>query len=721
MVENILVEQLKNQRFVMCNGDKRATEKEWTTKANYSFNEMVEKNPQIYGVLCGHNNLVVLDCDSKEIQEKLMKVPQMMNTFIVKTAGKQLYHFYFYVQNGEPKTLRINNTDGERIMDLQGKGTYVVGPNSKMFNGKIYEIVNPTEIQTIDYKFLLEIINDCGSNVEMTTVDEKIERDYTPIEFDPVCKMIKQKIRIKDILPPDAQDRNPTMCPLGHESVGGKCFSYTDNVWYCFHCNKTGSIFQLYQQMHDVDFQTAKNVLLSKAGLENNFRIKVLEYYKDPKTRNKAVELLANEFIKLNKVYTIRSDKELEMWIYKDGIYVQHARTYLYEFCNEIFGPLYRVTFANEVCNKICSLTYIEKEFFFSNETTELVAIQNGLLNINTREIIDFNPKYRFFSKLPVFYQPKVKPDAIMRFLKDILRDEKDLNSIQELFGYLLYREYRFEKAWMFIGNGRNGKGKLLGLMESFLGKNNVCNVTLQQLVDDKWATQRLLHKMANLSGDLSDKELSNTGIFKNLTGRDLMTADRKFLSEVNFRNYAKMIFAANTLPQTTDNSDGFWDRWIIIDFMYKFVDKPTEPHHKKIDTAILDKIITERELSGLLNWALDGLDRLLKQKCFTNNTSTNEIRKTWFRKSSSFSAFIEDMIEKDFAPDSYITASALSSAYSRYCMQHELTPETAQKITKHMNRFGSQKSRKKIEGDYEYIWINAKFKADEEEMVIEG
>ena len=143
---------------------------------------------------------------------------------------------------------------------------------------------------------------------------------------------------------------------------------------------------------------------------------------------------------------------------------------------------------------------------------------------------------------------------------------------MQELFGYCLLKEYRIEKAVMFLGTGRNGKGKSIELMKRFLGAENCCAVPIQALEENRFMTAELFGKMANLAGDLSKSVLKNTGIFKNSTGRDLLTGDRKFLPPIYFINYGKHIFACNELPINLDNSDAFWNRWVLFDFPFKFL-----------------------------------------------------------------------------------------------------------------------------------------------------
>ena len=92
--------QLQNERFILVNNHKQPIEKDWTNTANYNYQEITQKQIKTYGVLCGKTSeLMVVDCDKKEIQEKLMQLEIFRNTFIVQTAGKKLYHFYFFAKN----------------------------------------------------------------------------------------------------------------------------------------------------------------------------------------------------------------------------------------------------------------------------------------------------------------------------------------------------------------------------------------------------------------------------------------------------------------------------------------------------------------------------------------------------------------------------------------------------------------------------------------------
>ena len=64
---------------------------------------------------------------------------------------------------------------------------------------------------------------------------------------------------------------------------------------------------------------------------------------------------------------------------------------------------------------------------------------------------------------------------------------------------------------------------------------------------------------------------LSSTSLIKQLTGGDKIGFEKKGKDPFSDYNYAKMIIASNSLPTTQDTSDGFFRRWLIIDFPNEF------------------------------------------------------------------------------------------------------------------------------------------------------
>jgi putative DNA primase/helicase len=113
----------------------------------------------------------------------------------------------------------------------------------------------------------------------------------------------------------------------------------------------------------------------------------------------------------------------------------------------------------------------------------------------------------------------------------------------------------------------------------------------------------------------------------------DAVTAEHKFAQPFNFRNYAKLIFSANLIPESDDKTDAFYRRWVIINFDNRFIDG-------KEDAALTQKLTTPEELSGLLNLALTGLHGLIRNGGFHNKT-IDQVKQEYEENTSDVNAFL--------------------------------------------------------------------------------
>jgi phage/plasmid-associated DNA primase len=89
-------------------------------------------------------------------------------------------------------------------------------------------------------------------------------------------------------------------------------------------------------------------------------------------------------------------------------------------------------------------------------------------------------------------------------------------------------------------------------------------------------------------------------------------------MSPFTFVNPAKLIFSTNGIPQTTDETDAFISRLIIVNFPHQFLGEKSDPY-------LLDKLTTEDELSGLLKVVLKRLPRVLEKGIYTELDSIDQ------------------------------------------------------------------------------------------------
>ena len=131
--------------------------------------------------------------------------------------------------------------------------------------------------------------------------------------------------------------------------------------------------------------------------------------------------------------------------------------------------------------------------------------------------------------------------------------------------------------------------------MKRFIGKENVSGISLQSLAHDKFVRTGLHNKHLNIYDEMSAKDIEDTGLFKMATGSSTIPGEYKFGLTFNFHNYAKMTFGCNKIPSIKDTDDtAYFSRWMVIQHENVFSDDNDDKH-------LLEKITTEKELSGLL------------------------------------------------------------------------------------------------------------------------
>ena len=412
-----------------------------------------------------------------------------------------------------------------------------------------------------------------------------------------------------------------------------------------------------------------------------------------------AQSIIYDDF-EINNGFLVTKDN-MEIWRYNGGYYEPDGEEVIRSIVQEKLGEECTTHIKNEVISwvKDQSDLWVERDLF--DENIHLINLQNGIYNIENDEFIEHNPSYFLSTQIPVNYDPDAKINQIEQFLQDILYIE-DIPIIQELTGYFLYRDYPIQKAFMLEGDGSNGKSTLINLFTAFLGKKNISTISLQDLIYQRFARASLYRKLANLYSDLPDKAVKDTGVFKMLTGGDMIYADRKFKEPFYFRNYAKLVFSTNKIPEAEDNTDAYFRRWIIISFPNKF-------EGNNCDKNILKKLTTEEELNGFFNWAIEGLKRLLKNKEFSYSKSTELIRDEYERKSSPIAAFVKDCIEED--PEGVETKEDVYNAYKEYCKEEHMPIKTNNVFSRDLKMYVKNISEGQRRIDGKKTWRGIKLK----------
>ena len=676
MVETKIPQQLQNTNFRFIKIQQRKKnpfEKKWQNENNYTWNnpefQQHINNGGNYGVVCGYGNLVVIDADKPKIIETIEN--NLPETFVVET-GRGGKHYY-YICHDIDKPIRMKEEKMGDLGDIQYTGKQVVGPGSIHPNGKEYKIIKDKTISEI----LIEQIR--------YSLKDFIKSDESNFEEE---KELTKKMNIKNNIPitnvisisglKKRGDEYQGAHPIHGSDTGQNfCVNTQKNVWHCFRHDTGGGpltwlaveegIISCSDATHGA-LQGEKFKKVIKKAEEKGLIKKQTKNVEKYLTEKGVIipEKIADDIIKEYRFITTNDNEEL--YYYNEGIYHEHAETIVNTEVEKRLGDLSKKYYANETIFIIKAKTYTNRKEI--NKHKHLLHLQNGIFDLNETKLIPFTPDIISTVKLPITYNPDADCPNIKKFLTETL-NSYDIPIIQELFGYCLIKAYPIQKAFMFLGDGANGKSTLLSIFKNFLGEENTSGVALQELISNRFAKGDVYGKLANMYADLPDQALYHTGEFKMLTGGDMFSAEKKFKERFRFINYAKLIFSANKLPETRDFTTAFFRRWVIINF-------PNIFEGENADKGLLKKLITEEELSGLFNWALEGLHRLLLNGSFSNSISTEETQDMYERMSSPVLGFIKDYVDVD--PDGWISKDDFYSSFIQYCKQNNL-PRKAKNV----------------------------------------
>jgi len=669
--------------------EKRPYEKSWTTAANYSYHD-----PSLtqhlegggnYGVVCG-GKVCVLDYDEEELTKKLNG--SLPETFRVKTGGGG-FHDYFLCDN-MPKM--VLEDEGKHLGELQGTGSQVIGPNSTHPNGNKYEVVRDVPLTRVTRQQLEDALRPFAK----AKGEAVLPSVYSTLSIN-VAEVVSKSANLRK-RGDEYQGEHPVH---GSDTGMNFCINPGKNVWHCFRCNTGGSVFELIAVQEGL-------IECSKVGrgcLTGDIFKKVIQIAKERYNYKDAADLVSDK---------ARAGLQLSQSDYAAMFLADRGADARYQLARNLVATRYIVTHqdsdvvlafngknydagggvvvrqevqssfaehasnyqAGEVLGHVKRSTYTPEDDF--DKPKNWVCLQNGVLDVLTGDFVPHTPKFLTRSSLPVFYDPNADFPLIQAFLSEIL-DPKDIPLIQELAGYCLWKEYPLQKAFMFLGEGANGKSTLLGIFEAFLGRENISTVSLQDLAENKFAAAQLVNKMANIYPDLPSKALKHTGMFKVLTGGDSVMVERKFKDGFTYRNHAKLVFSCNKLPEAQDDTDAFYRRWLFVNFPNQFTGE-------KADKNKLKKLTTQEELSGFLNWALEGLKRLREKQCFTDEGSTEEMRKVYIKMSSPIGAFVDEWLV--FDPLAYITKEDMYEGLVTYCKENQLSVPSKDMLSKRIAEY---------------------------------
>ena len=310
------------------------------------------------------------------------------------------------------------------------------------------------------------------------------------------------------------------------------------------------------------------------------------------------------------------------------------------------------------------------------------LAVENGLIDLkgaaggSTDARRELTPEDYALTQLPVEYDP----DAGYEEWNDLVEEwteEGRADALQEYVGYTLHRgSMPIHRALLLVGSGANGKGTFLHVVRQLLGADNTSSIELQTLANERDAVADFYGSLANIDDDLSSRQLGGgLGMFKKLVAGDRVRARRLYEDGFEYSATGKHLYAANEVPEVNvpDDDEAFWRRWLLVEFPNHYPPSEREPD-------LRDRLTTDEALSGVLNWAIEGWDRLLEQGHFTNEEhEAYAKRERWQSWGESVDKFLSDCVERDEDAKNITTKQAYNH-YLAWCEANGLDPVRPQR-----------------------------------------
>lgn len=389
-------------------------------------------------------------------------------------------------------------------------------------------------------------------------------------------------------------------------------------------------------------------------------------------------------------------DKSCMFWIWNNKIkkYEMVDETDMMNLLDTVLGLQGQTVSRGVKTNYLEAFKRIGRKHIPEEAPKKWIQFKDKAFSLKSGSIYEITPAYFFTNPIPwEIGQTSETPIMDKLFIEWV--GEKYVQTLYEIIAYCCLTEYPIHLIFCLVGCGRNGKSKFQGLLNNFIGTDNICSTELDILLDSRFESFKLYKKLLCSMGETNFGIISKTSLLKKLTGQDLIGFEFKNKKPFDDYNYAKILISSNSLPTTEDTSEGFYRRWMIVDFPNSF------PEGKDIL-----KIIPNEEYNNLARKVCDILPGLLERGGFTNQGSIQERKDKYIMSSNPLGFFINKYCNKSFSE--YMRYSELYVAYRKYLNVNKKRAISYKEFNEVLALEGLeiQKTSKKVNEE----WVNGRF-----------
>jgi len=357
-----------------------------------------------------------------------------------------------------------------------------------------------------------------------------------------------------------------------------------------------------------------------------------------------------------NMALLLGSDKQL--YNYANGVWRPNGEKEISVRLSEVLGELATID-VDRAVRALAYLGYPDIEVDqIDHAKDQFINVANGVVDLapDAGPILrPHDPELRLLHQVPHDYDPRAASSTLDDYMSSMFTDG-EAAFLYEVMGYCLMPNMNLKRAFLLYSQRpHTGKSTFLRLLEDLVGRENASAVDLQALDDDRFQSAHLQGKLINVCGDLTGRAATTSARFKALVGGDAISVERKGVQSYRIVNTAKMIFASNEYPATTDQTSAYFDRWWVIPF--------TKQH--STDSQYEARLRTREVREALLRRAAEAAHHLFHTKEFIPPISVLDATDRYADEANTVRRFVREMCFRN--PGNQLVATQLYTKYKAW------------------------------------------------------
>ena len=240
----------------------------------------------------------------------------------------------------------------------------------------------------------------------------------------------------------------------------------------------------------------------------------------------------------------------------------------------------YHYTISPKDLNAVVECVRDSAQLLSESKDGDVVALANGLFDLDSKELLPFSPDVVLRSKASVAFNkdattcPVIDGWSVDEWIRGLANNVLDVDKLfWQVIAALFRPDHSFDKAvLLYSPTGSNGKGTFVELLRNLVGAERVATLSIAD-----FSKPFLPEELRSAFCVLSDENevgyyLKEAGAFKAWVTHDWTRFNVKYGSMTSIKGRGLCVFCANELPSSKDKSESLYRRFIPIPFLMRYV-----------------------------------------------------------------------------------------------------------------------------------------------------